>query len=316
MGTPGAGDVRGHVFICYVREDSGRVDRLQGVLRDAGIDVWRDTGRIWPGQDWRLEIRDAIRSGSLAFIACFSENSECRQSSYQNQELVLAVEQMRERRPGVPWLIPVRFAECAIPAFDLGAGRMLDSLQHIDLFDGAWDQGIPRLIGAVHRILAGPPAYRAAGSATPSLGDCPAPAAGPQDPALVPPDEAGLAELRDRGLAAARRDLSNCSSGQVPLPPAVAPPPRPHPRQAYPPSQSYWQPAGSARPHPPVRPRWIKRRHLVLTAIFAYIAFWGFASAAGVIYHAPRGAPAANVALGVLALLIAVYLSGIHRHHR
>jgi DNA-binding helix-hairpin-helix protein with protein kinase domain len=103
---------------------------------------------------------------------------------------------------------------------------------------------------------------------------------------------------------------------QVPLPPAVAPPPRPHPGQAYSPSQSYWQPAGSTRPHPPVRPRWIKRRHLVLTAIFAYIAFWGFASAAGVIYHTPRGAPAANAALGVLALLIAAYLSGIHRHHR
>ena len=74
------------------------------------------------------------------------------------------------------------------------------------------------------------------------------------------------------------------------------------------------RPAQSGAPVRP--PMWIKRRHLVLTVIFAYIAFWGFASAAGVIYHAPRGAPAANAALGVLALLIGLYLSGVGRHHQ
>ena len=150
-----AGETCGHVFISYVREDGKRVDRLQAILEGAGLSVWRDTASIWPGQDWRLEIRNAIRSGSLAFIACFSENSERREASYQNEELVLAVEQMRVRRPGVPWLIPVRFAECSIPDLDLGAGRMLDSLQHVDLFDGTWEQGVPRILGAVHRILSG-----------------------------------------------------------------------------------------------------------------------------------------------------------------
>ena len=131
------------------------MDRLQVTLENAGISVWRDTAKIWPGQDWRLEIRKAIRNGSLAFIACFSENSENKRVSYQNEELVLAVEQMRKRPPGLPWLIPVRFATCSIPAFDLGAGRMLDSLQYVDLLDDNWEDGIPRLLGAVHHILAG-----------------------------------------------------------------------------------------------------------------------------------------------------------------
>lgn len=146
-------DLPGHAFICYVRDDGERVDRLQGILERAGIKVWRDTAKIWPGQDWKLEIRDAISTGSLAFVACFSENSERRGSSYQNEELVLAVEQMRLRPPGLSWLIPVRFAECSIPDFDLGAGRTLDSLQHVDLFGEAWEHGTARLIGALHRVF-------------------------------------------------------------------------------------------------------------------------------------------------------------------
>jgi hypothetical protein len=55
--------------------------------------------------------------------------------------------------PGRKWLVPVRFAECSIPVFDLGANRTLESLQRIDLFDGAWEGALPRLIGAIVNIL-------------------------------------------------------------------------------------------------------------------------------------------------------------------
>lgn len=143
----------GHAFISYVREDGSRVDRLQGILEAAGIRVWRDTANLGPGQDWKMQIREAITSSSLVFIACFSENSEMRQESYQYEELILAVEQMRSRRPGQPWLIPVRFAECQIPDFDLGAGRTLDSLQRVDLFGDSWETGAAKLVAAVLRIL-------------------------------------------------------------------------------------------------------------------------------------------------------------------
>jgi TIR domain len=93
------GDLPGHVFISYVREDRQRVDRLQAILAQAGINVWRDTGSLWPGQDWQIEIRRAIMSRSLAFIACFSEHSDAKGVSYQNDELIVAVEQMRRRPP-------------------------------------------------------------------------------------------------------------------------------------------------------------------------------------------------------------------------
>ncbi len=144
------------MFISYVREDRERVNRLQVVLERAGITVWRDTADLWPGQDWKIEIARAITAGSLAFIACFSENTDAKVTSYQNEELSLAVEQLRCRVPGRAWLIPVRFAECPVPPFDLGAGRTLGSLQHIDLFDGGWELGLARLVSAVLRISHAP----------------------------------------------------------------------------------------------------------------------------------------------------------------
>jgi hypothetical protein len=102
-----------------------------------------------------MEIKRAIRADNLAFIACFSGHSQLRISSYQNEELILAVEQMRLRRTGQAWLIPVRFTDCDVPDLDLGGGRTLDSLQRVDLFRGSWERGSARLVAAVLSILHG-----------------------------------------------------------------------------------------------------------------------------------------------------------------
>jgi hypothetical protein len=143
----------GHAFISYVREDSRRVDRLQKVLEAAGIGVWRDTGDLWPGEDWRAKIRHAISDGSIVFIGCFSHRSAARTKSYQNEELTLAVDEMRQRPAGEPWLIPVRFDDCDIPDRDIGGGRTLASIQRVDLFGGRGDEGRARLVAMVLQIL-------------------------------------------------------------------------------------------------------------------------------------------------------------------
>lgn len=91
-----------HVFLSYVSEDSGRVDELCTILEAAGIPYWRDRKDLWPGDQWRTVIRTAIQSGSLVFLACFSEQSRARAKSYQNEELNLAVEEMRQMPPGRP----------------------------------------------------------------------------------------------------------------------------------------------------------------------------------------------------------------------
>jgi FxsC-like protein len=145
----------GHVFISYVREDSAQAARLQELLHAAGIPVWRDTEHLWPGEDWRVKIRHAITHDALVFLACFSSRSQARDRSYQNEELMLAIEQLRQRFPEDPWLIPIRFDECDIPNRDIGDGRTLQSLHHADLFGDRYNEEAARLVAAIKRMLSG-----------------------------------------------------------------------------------------------------------------------------------------------------------------
>lgn len=143
----------GHAFISYVREDSHKVNQLQQRLEAAGVQVWRDTANLWPGEDWRAKIRHAITVNTFVFIACFSHKSAARKVSYQNEELNLAVDQLRLRRPSEVWLVPVRFADCDIPDLDIGGGRTLASIQRADLFGDRYEIDINRLVATVRRLL-------------------------------------------------------------------------------------------------------------------------------------------------------------------
>ncbi len=67
------------VFVSYVREDAEQVDGLCRLLEAAGIPYWRDRTSLAPGDAWKDKIRSAIRSGSLVFLACFSEASRSRE---------------------------------------------------------------------------------------------------------------------------------------------------------------------------------------------------------------------------------------------
>lgn len=156
----------GHVFISYVREDSARVDRLEQELKNAGIKVWRDKNDIGFGTDWRMEIKNAISEGAFAFLACFSNNSEARETSVQRDELILAAEQMRLRPLGKTWLIPMRFDDCEIPEYPIGADRTFRSLNWTDLFDGEWPN-LGRLLVQLGDLLGG--SRTAGNTSTPSL---------------------------------------------------------------------------------------------------------------------------------------------------
>jgi hypothetical protein len=147
----------GHAFISYVHEDAESVDALCEVLEAAGIAVWRDRDQLWPGDEWKIQIRRAIQRSSLAFIACFSKQSIARTRSYQNEELILAVEEYRSRPPGRPWLFPVRFDDIDLPEFELGAGKTLDALQRTDLFGPKREPELTRLAISISRVIAGSP---------------------------------------------------------------------------------------------------------------------------------------------------------------
>jgi hypothetical protein len=148
-----ADDRTGVAFVSYSRDDSARVDVLVAALQAAGVRVWRDTADLWPGEDWRAQIRAAITRKAFVFIACFSAASLARATSYQNEELALAIDEMRLRPAGLVWLIPVRLTQCQIPDLDLGAGRTLSSIQHADLFGPGASAALDRLVASVRRSL-------------------------------------------------------------------------------------------------------------------------------------------------------------------
>lgn len=142
-----------HVFVSYVREDTALVDELCKVLEASQIPYWRDRTSLAPGDAWKAQIQQAIRNGSLVFLACFSGQSRGRDKSQMNEELTLAVEEYRKMPPGRTWLIPVRFDAGDIPEWDLRAGQTLSDLNYVDLFGDAYAPQAAALVTTIHRLM-------------------------------------------------------------------------------------------------------------------------------------------------------------------
>jgi hypothetical protein len=142
-----------HVFVSYVREDNTEVDKLCAVLEAAKIPYWRDRTSLGPGDAWKAKIREAVRGGSLVFLACFSDNSRAKDKSHMNEELTLAVEEYRKMPPGRTWLIPVRFDSGDVPEWDLGAGRALSDLNYSDLFGDGYAPQAASLVTTIHGVM-------------------------------------------------------------------------------------------------------------------------------------------------------------------
>jgi hypothetical protein len=134
----------GPIFLSYVRENESLVQRLYQELTAAGLTVWFDRESLDPGVRWKSAIRDGIRKGSF-FIACFSKEYVSRDTSYMNEELTLAIEELRRRPTEKAWFIPVRLSDCEIPDRDIGAGETLRDLHYVDLFPDL-SLGVQRLI--------------------------------------------------------------------------------------------------------------------------------------------------------------------------
>lgn len=143
-----------HVFLSYMHEDTEAVDQLERALEAAGLAVWRDVRRLFPGEDWQQKIREAIQRNTLAFVACFSTALNKRETSHMFVELTIAMEEYRKRPPGAEWLFTTRFDDVAIPEYDLGYGRMLGShIQRTDLFGERGTENLVRLTTALGRLM-------------------------------------------------------------------------------------------------------------------------------------------------------------------
>jgi hypothetical protein len=147
----GEGDPKLHrtprVFLSYVKEDARVVERLVDELAAHGIHVWLDREQLLPGQRWPEAIRRAISEGDF-FLACFSEHYASRSKTYMNEELTLAIDELRQRPADRTWFLPVVLSECEIPDRNIGAGQTLRSIQWVRL-DQQWKEGIGRIVQAI-----------------------------------------------------------------------------------------------------------------------------------------------------------------------
>ena len=144
------GRLRKHIFISYVKEDYEKVRRLQEYLEAHGCSVWIDRERLQPGVDWQIAIEMAIQNG-VYFVACFSSNYQrrSRNKTYMNEELHIAVEQMRQMPDDEIWLIPARLDECKLPNIRIAGNRTLSNKQWVDLFPD-FDKGASKIVELIN----------------------------------------------------------------------------------------------------------------------------------------------------------------------
>lgn len=135
-----------HVFISYVRENAMDVEKLCNILRIQGVRVWIDRNEIAPGKFWKDEIRKAIQTGSF-FIACFSREYNERTITFMNEELNLAIEELRKRFRERAWFIPVLLSG-EIPDWEIMPGKTLRDIQWVRL-DEDLDAGMRSLFSAI-----------------------------------------------------------------------------------------------------------------------------------------------------------------------
>ena len=130
------------VFVAYAAEDLPHARRLCDALRKHRCSPWLDKEKLLAGQNWPQALEHAIDVSDV-FVACFSRRSVGKRGMFQ-QEIRHALECARKRPLDDPFVMPVRFEECAVPR------RIAEHLQYVDLFPD-WDKGVRKLVRAIRK---------------------------------------------------------------------------------------------------------------------------------------------------------------------
>ena len=125
------------VFLCHAQGDKPAVRELYRRLVADGIDAWLDEESLLPGQDWQLEIPQAVRT-SDAVIVCLSKGS-INKAGYVQKEIKFALDVADAQPQGAIFLIPLRLEDCEVP-------ERLRRWQWVNLFSG---HGYARLLKAL-----------------------------------------------------------------------------------------------------------------------------------------------------------------------
>ena len=125
------------IFISYARSDYDKALELNNYLGDQGFSPWLDKKDLLPGQEWKVEIKRAIKE-STVFIACLSNDSVSKQGFVQ-VELKEGLDVAEEMPQGRIYIIPVRLDECDVPS-------RLERYQWMDYFEPGEQEKLIRAI--------------------------------------------------------------------------------------------------------------------------------------------------------------------------
>lgn len=114
------------VFLCHSSNDKPAVRELyQKLSAESWLDPWLDEEKLFPGQDWNLEIEKAVEAAD-AILVCLSNNSITKEG-YVQRELRIVLDYADYKPEGTLYLIPVRLEACEPP-------RRLRPWQYADYF--------------------------------------------------------------------------------------------------------------------------------------------------------------------------------------
>ncbi|MFZ2471257.1 MAG: toll/interleukin-1 receptor domain-containing protein [Methanothrix sp.] len=128
------------VFISYAHEDEYAAKKLYSDLKDAGVNPWIDTENLLPGQNWKIEIRKAIKA-SRYFIAVLSTNSVGGKGFVQ-KEVADALSILDEFPESEVFIIPVRLDDCQLSHEKLG------ELHWANMFP-IWEDGLTKILSTL-----------------------------------------------------------------------------------------------------------------------------------------------------------------------
>jgi hypothetical protein len=101
------------VFLSHPTPDKPRVRKLYEQLKRDGFLPWLDEKDLFDGQDWKLEIRRAVRDADVVLV-CLS-NAALQRTGYLHKEIHEAIDRAEEQPEGKVSIIPVKFEACELP---------------------------------------------------------------------------------------------------------------------------------------------------------------------------------------------------------
>jgi formylglycine-generating enzyme required for sulfatase activity len=114
------------VFLCHASGDKPAVRELHArLLAEGWIDPWLDEEKLYPGQDWDIEIEKAVEAAH-AVIVFLSKNS-VNKEGYVQRELRFVLDIALTKPEETIFVIPLRLEACELP-------RRLRAYQFADYF--------------------------------------------------------------------------------------------------------------------------------------------------------------------------------------